>query len=300
MVESERGVVLSERSTGLENSPWRQLTQDVQAQAFQEHPYHWPVIGYEDDMKNWTQADLERYFKTYYAPNNCVVVVSGDVKVATVKKMAEKYLEPIPSQPAPPEVHIKEPPQKGERRILIKKDVASPYINIAYHVPESNSEDFYALTLLSDILTSGRSSRLYASLVDQQQMATSVFSSYSESFDPTLFNFYANCNRGVNATDLEQAIYSQIEQIKKNGITEKELQKVKNQKLIEFYKQVETINGKSNNIGTYEVFFGDYKKMFDAPAAFNKVTTDDIQRVVKKYFTKGNRTVGILSADVEE
>ena len=300
MVESERGVVLSERSTGLENSPWRQLTQDVQAQAFQEHPYHWPVIGYEDDMKNWTQADLERYFKTYYAPNNCVVVVSGDVKFTGVKKLAEKYIEPIPSQPAPPKVLIKEPPQRGERRILVKKDVAAPYINIAYHVPESNHEDFYPLTLLSDILTSGRSSRLYASLVDQKQMATSIFSSYSESFDPTLFNFYSICNRGIKATDLEEAIYNEIEKIKKDGITEKELQKVKNQKLVEFYQQVETINGKSNNIGTYEVFFGDYKKMFDAPAAFNKVTTGDIQRVLKKYFTKGNRTVGILSADVEE
>ncbi len=122
MVESERGVVLSERSTGLENSPWRLLDPvDVQAQAFQEHPYHWPVIGYEDDMKNWTQSDLEKYFKTYYAPNNCVVVVSGSVKFDEIKKLAEKYIEPIPAQPAPPKIHIVEPPQTGERRIIGKK-----------------------------------------------------------------------------------------------------------------------------------------------------------------------------------
>ncbi|HOZ70649.1 MAG TPA: pitrilysin family protein, partial [Chitinophagaceae bacterium] len=121
MVESERGVVLSERSTGLENSPWEQLSQTLGGVAFLEHPYHWPVIGYEDDMKNWKQEDLERYFKTYYAPNNCVVVVTGGIKVEEVKRLAEKYLEPIPAQPAPPNVNIVEPEQTGERRVLVQK-----------------------------------------------------------------------------------------------------------------------------------------------------------------------------------
>jgi len=300
MVESERGVVLSERSTGLENSPWQLLIQSVQAQAFLEHPYHWPVIGYEDDMKNWKQADLERYFKTYYAPNNCVVVVSGAVKTNDIKKLAEKYLEPIPAQPDPPKVHIAEPPQTGERRIMLKKDVATPYLYIAYKVPEAKDDEYYPLALLSDILSSGKSSRLYVSLVDDKQLASSVSSSYDESFDPTLFGFYAVTNKAVNETDLEKAIYDELEKIRKDGVNERELQKVKNQKLIEFYGQVETINGKSDNIGTYEVFFGDYKKMFDAPAQYNKVTADDIKRVANKYFAKSNRTVGILKSEVED
>lgn len=300
MVESERGVVLSERSTSLENSPWSLLTQSVQAQAFQEHPYHWPVIGYEDDMKNWKQADLERYFKTYYAPNNCVVVVSGAVKKDEVKRLAEKYLEPIPAQSEPPVVHTVEPLQTGERRIMLKKDVATPYLYIAYKAPEAKNDDYYPLVLLSDILSSGNSSRLYASLVDNKQLANSVFTSYRESFDPTIFGFYAVTNKGVNEADLEKGIYEEIEKIKKDGINERELQKVKNQKLIEFYGQVETINGKSNNIGTYEVFFGDYKKMFEAPALYNKVTTDDIKRVANKYFIKSCRTVGILKSQVED
>src|SRR3970040_138965 len=299
MVESERGVVLSDPSTGLETSPWRLLSQSVQATAFQEHPYHWPVIGYEDDMKNWTQQDLERYFKTYYAPNNCVVVVSGAIKVDQVKRFAEKYLEPIPAQPAPPLVHIVEPAQTGERRITVKKEVATPYLMIAYHTTESKNEDYYALNILSSVLSSGQSSRLYSALVDKQQLATQIQTDFGDSFDPNLFNFYAVANKDVNETDLENAIYAEIEKIKTNGISETELQKIKNQKLMEFYSQVETINGKSNNIGTYEVFFGDYRKMFNAPANYNKITVADVQNVAKKYFVKSNRTVGILKTNVE-
>ena len=300
MVESERGVVLSERSTGLENSPWQLLTQSVQSQAFQEHPYHWPVIGYEDDMKNWKQSDLERYFRTYYAPNNCVVVVSGAVKTADIQRLAVKYLEPISAQPDPPKVHQVEPVQTGERRIVVQKDVSNPYLHIVYHAPAAKDSDYYALSLLSDILSSGKSSRLYSSLVDGKQLATSVFTSYGESFDPTLFGFYAIANKGVNELDVEQAIYSEINKIKKDGITERELQKVKNQKLLEFYQQVGTINGKSNNIGTYEVFFGDYRKMFDAPAEYNKVTAEDIRNAAIKYFTTNTRTVGILKSKTDE
>ena len=300
MVESERGVVLSERSTGLENSPWRLLFETAQGVAFLEHPYHWPVIGYEDDMKNWKQTDLERYFKTYYAPNNCVTVISGNVKFEEIKKLAEKYIEPIPAQPAPPKVNIVEPPQTGERRVMMQKDVATPYLGIGWHVPEAKHEDYYALTILSDILTSGRSSRLYSSLVDKKQLATQVFTNFGESFDPTLFIIAAVTAKNVNENDLEKAIYEELEKIKKDGVTENELQKIKNQKLMEFYGQIETINGKSNNIGTYEVFFGDYKKMFDAPAAFNKVTADDVKNVAIKYFTKKNRTVGVLKSNTEE
>ncbi|RYG52808.1 MAG: insulinase family protein, partial [Chitinophagaceae bacterium] len=224
MVESERGVVLSERSTSLENSPWTNLIQSSTAQAFMEHPYHWPVIGYEDDMKNWKQADLERYFKTYYAPNNCVVVISGAVKVEALKLMAEKYLEPIPSQPAPPPVHIVEPAQTGERRITLKQDVATPYLYMAFKVPEAKSDEYYTLDLLSAILSSGKSSRLYATLVEEKQLANNVSTSYQESFDPTVFSIYGVTNKGVTEMDLEKGIDTEIEKIKKEGISEQELQ----------------------------------------------------------------------------
>lgn len=300
MVESERGVVISERSTGLENSPWRLLSENIQATAFQESAYHWPVIGYEPDIKNWSKADLDNYFRTYYAPNNAVVVISGNIKPDNIKKLAEKYLEPIPAQPTPKPVNLIEPPQKGERRIMVEKQVATPYLSIAWHVPEARHPDYYALDILSSVLSTGKSSRLYSAIVDKKQLATAIFAGFSESFDPTLFSVNAVTGKGVNVTDLEKAIYEEIEKIKKEGIKPAELQKVKNQKLIEFYNQIETINGKSNNIGTYEVFFGDYRKMFDAPQAYEKVTVDDIRRVADTYFKKSNRTVGILQTNVED
>lgn len=300
MVESERGVVLSERSTGLENSPWRMLSDALNASAFQEHPYHWTVIGYETDIKNWTKEDLEQYFRTYYAPNNCVVVISGNVKVDEVKRMAEKYMATIPANVPPKPVHLVEPPQTGERRVTIQKEVPSPYLMIGYHTPEATNKDYYSLSILNAVLTSGNSSRLYSELVDKKQLANMVGSDFSESFDPNLFTLYAIAAKGIKESEIESAIYSEIDKIKKDGITENELQKIKNQKLIEFYAQIETINGKSNNIGTYELFFGDYRKMFDAPAEYSKVSIEDVKRVAIQYFNKSNRTVGILKSNVEE
>lgn len=299
MVASERGVVSSEKSTGLENSPWEALSELINATAFTEHSYHWPVVGYQTDIDNWTKEDLERYFKTYYAPNNCVVVISGNIKLAEVKRLADKYMAPIPAQPAQPKVNLKEPEQLGERRVVLKKQLPTPNMLMGYHVPEAKHEDYYALSILSDVLSSGNSSRLYSALVDKKQIATSVFSNFGENFDPTLFMVYASVAKTAKEADVEKAIDDEIEKIKTTGVTATELQKVKNQKLVELYRQLETINGKSNSLGTYEVFFGDYKKMFDAPANFNKVTAADIQRVAKKYFNKTNRTIGVAKTDIE-
>lgn len=299
MIESERGVILSERSTGLENNPMEELWQEVQATAFIAHPYMWPVIGWESDIKNWTKQDLENYFHTYYAPNNCVVVISGDVKFDDVKMFAEKYFGSIPSGPEPRKVHTIEPPQTGERRVFVQREVPTPYLMITYHVPQSGSEDYYALDLLNSILSQGRSSRLYSSLVEDSQLALEADSYYGDAFDPTLFYLLGVCNDGIKASELEKAMLNEIQKIIDEGINENELQKVKNQKLMEFYKTLETINGMSNTIGTYELFFGDYKKLFSAPDDYKKVTADDIKRVAAKYFTKENRTVGILNTEEE-
>jgi zinc protease len=297
IVESERGVVISERSTSLENSPWEELEQTAVGAAFLQHPYHWPVIGYLDDMKNWKQEDLERYFKTYYAPNNCLVVVSGNVKLAQVQTLAQQYFEPIAAQPDPPKINITEPIQTGERRLQVERDVPSPYLLMMYKIPESKHEDNYALTLLSDLLTGGKSSKLYSELVDKKQISDEVSSYVGDNFDPYVFPIYTVVNEKSNETIVENAITAIIEQIKQNGVSARDLQKVKNQRLVSLYKQIETIDGKSNNLGTYEVFYGSYQKLFDAPNAFNKVTNEDIKRVAKKYFVKKARTIAVLKAN---
>lgn len=299
MIESERGVVLSERITGMENSNWQLLSEQVKSVAFQAHPYRWSVIGYESDIKNWTKQDLEKYFHTYYAPNNGVVVMVGDITLAQVQTLAKNYFESIPANDPPRPVHTVEPEQLGEKRLWVKKDVSSPNLMIVYHVPETKSEDYYALDMLNSILSEGNSSRLYSSLIDEKQLAVNVFTYYPLAFDPNLLYVYAVCSRNVDEEKLEKAIYEEIDKIIEQGVTETELQKVKNQKLVEFYHSMETIDGKANTLGTYELFFGDYKKLFNAPDEYEKVTIDDIKRVAEKYLKKSNRTVGILKRNEE-
>lgn len=294
MVESERGVVLSERSTGLENSNFRNISEQVKGAAFLAHPYRWSVIGYESDIKNWSIDDLQTYFDTYYAPNNAVVVISGDVSLEAVKSLSKKYFEPIPAGPKARPVHTIEPKQLGQKRVVVEKQVSSPNVMLAYHVPETKHEDYYALDVLSAILSDGNSSRLYSQLVDQKTLATSVFSYMPESIDPNLFYLYGVASPGTSPELLESEMIQIINDIALNGVSERELQKVKNQKLVALYSSLETIDGKSNTLGTYEMYFGDYNKMFSAPQSYETLTVDDIQQVAKKYFTKNNSTVGYL------
>lgn len=296
VIESERGVVHSEYTTGYENSNARLLQSEVQQTAFQAHPYRWSVIGYESDILNYKKNDLVAYHKTYYAPNNCVVVIAGDVTLEQIKKLSEKYFEPIPAQEPPRKIHTVEPKQLGERRIKVNKEVSLPNLMIAYHVPETGSKDYYALDLLNTILSNGRSSRLYSKLVDKDRLAVSIYSSMGTSFDPYIFSFYGVCGRGATTEQLENGIYEILKDIEINGVTDQELQKAKNIKLMQFYRGMETIDNRANTVGTYELFFGSYEKLFNAPEEYNKVQLVDIQNLIKKYFYEDNRTVGVLQS----
>jgi predicted Zn-dependent peptidase len=299
MVESERGVVASERTTGLENSNWRVLQEELKGAAFRAHPYSWSVIGHESDIAAWSLQDLRQYHSTYYAPNNAVVVIAGDVKLAQVKALADQYFAPIPAKTPPREIRTVEPQQKGERRVFVKKaSVSTPNVMLAYHIPETSHQDTYALDLLAAILGEGKSSRLYQALVNNQ-IALGVETYMPESFDPNLFYFYGVAAADINAAQLEQALLAEIAKVVTDGVTEAELEKVKNLRLMGFYRTLETINGKADTIGTYELFMGSYKKLFSAPEDYSKVTPEDIQRVARQYFTRANRTVGVLAAEEE-
>ncbi len=300
MIESERGVVHSEYTTGMENSNFRFLDTYLTAVAIVAHPYHWPVIGWESDILSWTKEDLIAYFHTYYAPNNGVLVVVGDVAFDEVKRLAEEKLGPIPAHDPPRPVRTKEPKQNGERRLVLYKQVATPNVMMAYHVPETGSEDYYPLVLLDSILSEGNSSRLYRKLVDEERKATMVFTYLPDAFDPTLFYFYGVCTKGTSPQEMEQAMLSVVDDIVTHGVTERELQKAKNMRLVELYRNLETLRNKANELGRYELFFGDYRKLFEAPRAFEQVTTADIQRVAAKYLTETNRTVGYLVPPAKE
>jgi zinc protease len=233
------------------------------------------------------------------SPSNATMVVVGDVTPEEVFALAEKYLEPIASHAPPPPVTTVEPEQAGERRLVVHKPAELPLLMIAYHVPQTDNPDFYALNVLRSILFVGESSRMYQRLVDKDQIALDVESESEIGFDPTLLIVLAQPKEGVDPGKCEKAIYEELERVKNAQISDDELQKAKNFRLAEFYRQVQTISGRANTIGTYEVYFGNYQKLFDAAKNYSGVTKDDVQRVAKKYFGANNRTVATLEPENE-
>ena len=241
-----------------------------------------------------SMEDLKRHFAMGYSPSNATMVVVGDVSPEEVFQLCEKFIEPIPAHAPPPAVTTVEPEQLGERRLVVHKEAQLPLLFIGYHIPQTNNPDFYALNILRTVLFQGESSRMYKRLVDKDQIALDVTSESAPGFDPTLAVIYAQPKQGVDPQRCEKAIYEEIDRAKSALISDQELEKAKNIRLMEFYQQMRTINGRANTIGTYEVFFGDYTKLFDAAKNYGAVTKEDVQRVAKTYFGANNRTVATL------
>jgi len=294
VVESERGVVYSERRTSVDDDNAALLDEQVMATAYVAHPYQFPVIGWPSDIEHWTMADLKSYFRTYYAPNNATLILSGDVTPGEVFALAERYLGSIPAQPPPPPVATVEPPQMGERRLVVRKAGQVPLLEVSYHVGTPRDPDAEALDLLRTVLTTGESSRLYRRLVDQERAVVSVGSSVMEGFDPGLITFQATLNAGRDPADVERMLYQELERLAKSGVTEEELTKAKNIHLASYWQTLETINGKAAALGQYHVIRGDWRKLFDGPARYAAVRARDVQNVAKRIFDERNRTVGIL------
>jgi zinc protease len=299
VIESERGVITSERRMSVDGNNARLLDEQLWATAFTAHPYQWPVVGWMSDIQSWSMDDLKNHFRAGYSPSNATMVVSGDVTLEEIVKLAQKYIEPIPSAAPPPPVRTQEPEQLGERRIVVRKFAQLPILEIGYHVPATSNPDYYPLQVLETILFSGQSSRLYRRLVDKDQLALSVSGGSDFAFDPTLFTISAQPKAGVDPATVEKAIYEELARIAADAVTDAEMDKAKNILLSSFYGQVRTIGGRSNAIGTYEVFFGDYRKLFSAADDFATVTRVDVQRVAKQYFTDRNRTVATLVPDAQ-
>jgi zinc protease len=293
-VKSEREVVASERRLSVDNENSGVLDEQLWATSYIAHPYQWPVVGWMSDIEQWTMEDLKHHFEMGYSPNNATMVVVGDVSADEIFILCENYIEPILTHAPPPPVTTVEPPQMGERRLVVHKAAELPLLMLGYHVPQSNNPDFYALNILRTILFQGESSRMYQRLVDKDQIALDVSSEVEPSFDPSMVEVVAQPKQGVDPQACEKAIYEELERAANTLVADTELEKAKNIRLVEFYRQMRTINGRANTIGTYEVFFGDYNKLFEAAKNYSGVAKEDVQRVAKVYFGANNRTVATL------
>ena len=294
MIESERGVVANERRMSVENTNEGILYEQLHATAFTAHPYMWPVVGWMSDIQTWKMEDLKNHWRMGYAPNNATLVVVGDVQADEVIQMAQKHIEPIPARELPPKVLTVEPEQRGERRVVVRKAAQLPMILAAYHVPQVSHPDYYALQILAGILSGGESSRLYRRLVDRDQLAINVGGGCGLDFDPGLFIFSLQPRAGVAPSTCEKALYEELARISAESVTPAELAKAKNMALMGFYREMKTINGRGNALGNYELFFGDYAKLFGAGEAMGRVSAADVQRVARAYFGEDNRTVATL------
>jgi len=299
-IKSEREVVASERRLRTDNDNGGLLDEQLWATAYIAHPYQWPVVGWMSDIEHWTMEQLKHHFEMGYSPNNATMVVAGDVSPEEIFQLCEKYIEPIPTHAPPPPVVTVEPEQLGERRLVVHKPAQLPLILVAYHIPRTDNADYYALNVLRTVLFQGESSRMYQRLVDKDQIALDVSSSVEPAFDPTIVEVVAQPKQGVDPQKCETAMYEELEKAKNAMVSDTELEKAKNIRLAEFYREMRTINGRANTIGTYEVFFGDYKKLFDAAKNYSAVTKADVQRVAKAYFGANTRTVSTLIPDNAE
>ena len=297
----EKSVVMEERRLRTEDDPTSLLVEEVYAAAFKAHPYHWPVIGWMKDIESITLEDLKKHYKTFYAPNNAVIVVVGDVKADEVFKMVEEYFGKIPPSPHIPEFSYTEPPQRGERRVVVKSPEAKlPFVFGGFHVPNAGSGDEYALKVLALILGGGRSSRIYKRLVFKDQKALYAGAYYSsKTKDPGLFCFYAAVKPGATPEEVEKLIWDEIERIKKDGIGEEELEKAKNQIEAEFVYGLDSNFYRAMNIGILETIGLGWRYLNTFVDRIREVRAEDVVRVARRYLVRDNLTIGYLIPEVK-
>jgi zinc protease len=293
--ELEREVVKEERRLRTEDDPQAFLVESLFAQAFQIHPYHWPIIGWFPDLDAMRVQDLKRHYDTYYVPNNATLIVVGDIHAEMLLPTIKRLFEPIPKGAVPPPQRVVEPDQHGERRIIVKRQAQVPFVMAGYRVPNYQHEDAYALTVLESILTDGKSSRLYRALVYEQKVALAVGASYSLlQADPELFYCYAVAAPGQDVQLVEQALYQELHRMQTDLATDEELQRAKNQ------VQADHIFGQDSNfrqamlLGQSETVGAGWRYVGQFLEGIQRVTAGDVRRVAERYLTDDTRTAGIL------
>ncbi|MEJ2671871.1 MAG: pitrilysin family protein [Deltaproteobacteria bacterium] len=292
--DTEKHVVLEERRMRTEDDPVSFMQQATMAATFEAHPYQWPVIGWLHDIESISLDDYRNYYHRYYLPNNCTLVVVGDIDPQAALTQIEEIFGPLPVGPEPPKVTAKEPQHHGPRRVEVHREAQFPYILINYHVPNWQSPDAYPLELLARILSQGRSSRLYHDLVYQQKLALEAGADYNlDTTDPFVFSFYGQPMPGKTVAQLEAALEVEIKRLQTELVGDKELQKAKNQVSASFYMAMDSIFyramllGRTNTVAHWTLLKEFIPKI-------QQVTAEQIRDVAKKYLVANHRTVGIL------
>ena len=300
VVESERGVVYSERRLRYDNDNFGRLYLEMNATAFSAHPYQFPVIGWASDVENWTQQDLEDYFRTYYAPNNLTMVFTGDVTPKEVFDLAEEYFDGIAAQEPPQAIRTTEPEQLGERRLLVEIDSPTPLLHMTFHAGSASDPETLPMSLLLNILIGGESSRLHRLFVEEEQIALAVGGFQMEGFDPGLVYFYLTLPPGADVDTVEARMHEELQKVAADGVTAAELNKARNIMTADYWRGLATINGKASALGNAEVFLGDYQRAFSVPDELSAVTAEQLQQVAATVFDRHKMTLGVLRSPIEE
>ncbi len=291
---SERDVVKEERRLNHEDDPESAMFEKMMEVSFLNHPYRIPTIGWMNDLTNMKVEDFRAYYDTYYIPNNATIVVVGDFDSEKMLSEIKKYFGGIPKGAEPPKMTVAEPEQKGERRLNLKKEAELPVVVAGYHVPDLEDENSYPLAVLELILSGGKSSRLYKTLIYEKQIALYAGGDYSMvSTDPNMFYLYAAAMPGKPIDEVEKALYTEIERFKSEPVVEKELTKAKNQIEASFIMGQDSNFNRAMLLGQYESV-ASWKLLDKYVDGIRKVTAEDVMKVAKKYFTEDNRTVGVL------
>lgn len=293
---TERDVVREERRRSYESSPDGKLYETLLATAYKVHPYRNPVIGWESDIENLTLAETRSFLRKYYSPVNMIITLVGDFDSAETLALVKRYFGPLdPGMPVPP-VLDKEPPQEGERRVHIRFD-SQPQVAIAYHKPTMPHRDDYVFDLLMQILTEGRTSRLYRTLVVDQQLVTGVaaYSAPGARYD-NLMTISLTPNHDRSLADIEAAVYQELERLKTEPVSAAELEKAKRQILTSLLRRMKGNSGLARLLSSQQVL-GDWRYLVDYEAKLISVDSDELMKVAGRYFTAENRTVATVGRE---
>ena len=291
-VETQRKVVKEEKKQRYDNTPYGQLINVIFENAYTVYPYRWSPIGKEQYIDQATLDEFMNFYKTFYVPNNAVLVISGDITADQAKPLIAKYFGEIPKGtkaiPRPTEA---EPIQTAEKRVNFYDNIQLPAVILGYHIPKQGTDDYYAVQLLTQLLSQGKSSRFEKEIVDKQQKAVQAGAFDLGNEEPGMAIMLGIANSGIKPEVLEASMLAEIEKVKKDGITEEEYKKLQNQAESDFISQNQKDIGVATNLATYYTFQGNANLINTELERYKKVTKDDIKRVANKYLTKENRLV---------